>query len=896
MLLIGPPGSGKTHYVLERLEAAIRAARGSQTKLIVPTASMARHLLHTLARRGLVVPVDVIQTVRDFVRRLTPDLQEPTVAANSWLIERATQAANRKEFSAISETPGFRRYIERTVREFQAAGCDATTLGRLIRTPQQAAFAAVFFEYEKLLDKHGYIDAAGRFALAAAEVRRRGLGDLREVYVDGFFYFSHGERQLVSTLAELAERVVITAWPDADPGFPGMRRRHLRKLFRAAVEPLVAQAPSPEREVEEIARRIIAERRPFEQIGIILRAPEVYGPLIRRVFERFHIPFHLRMPEPLDRDGTIRFLTSLLACIAQGFPAEETLGVLSSPICRAGLDPQMDAFDFREREGLGDDGLGFLRARAKDYPVVRKQLDELSALARRRGAVLSPEEWAERCRSVARQWVRLPKVEDGQCVPAVRELRRQALALSSFDAASLEAAQLLKLGGAGNVRLVSSLRVLDAVLSQTLAEPVDQRRDGVHVLTAYEARQWELPLVFVCGLVENQFPRHHSEDLLFSSSDRERLQGQGLHLRTAKDLDQEELLLFRIATSRATEKLFVTYPRADKNGRPLLRSFFLDGLEEKEVSIPTVRVHERPADYRTQRPTSMSSPELLEAVVEKHDHFSPSSLEHFLQCPYQFFARQTLELETRPPPPDQRIDPLLMGTIIHRTIAQWTGDSSQAISAVFDRVFDETCEKAGVWQNFRTALIRTNMLADLERYAREESEASKLELKERKTEEKFEYMVDDGEHVPFRISGRIDRYDVLEGNLGLIVDYKYSGEGRIRKLVSDRLGGANVQAQIYLLGLEREKGIRPAGIRFWGLRNKTTVRGWVAKDLLPAKAILENDTQLPETEFRDMLAQGEGRIVRTIDEIRGGRIEVAPADRDFCKRVCLFRDVCRIEL
>ena len=309
-----------------------------------------------------------------------------------------------------------------------------------------------------------------------------------------------------------------------------------------------------------------------------------------------------------------------------------------------------------------------------------------------------------------------------------------------------------------------------------------------------------------------------------------------------------------------------------------------------------MRVHEHPADYRAQRLARMSSPELLEAVVEKHDHFSPSSLERFLQCPYQFFAQQTLELETRPPPPDQRIDPLLMGTIIHRTISQWTGDSSQAISTVFDRVFDETCEKAGVWQNFRTALIRTNMLADLERYAREESEASKLELKERKTEETFEYMVDDGEHVPFRISGRIDRYDVLEGDVGLIVDYKYSGEGRIRKLVSDRLGGANVQAQIYLLGLEREKGIRPAGMRFWGLRNKTTVRGWVAKDLLPAKAILEKDTQLTETEFRDMLTQGEGRIVRTIDEIRGGRIEVAPVDRDFCKRVCLFRDVCRIEL
>ena len=187
------------------------------------------------------------------------------------------------------------------------------------------------------------------------------------------------------------------------------------------------------------------------------------------------------------------------------------------------------------------------------------------------------------------------------------------------------------------------------------------------------------------------------------------------------------------------------------------------------------------------------------------------------------------------------------------------------------------------------------MLTDLERFAGEESVASKLELRERKTEEKFEYTVDDGEHLPFRITGRIDRYDVLEGNFGLVVDYKYSSEPRIRRLIDEHAAGAKVQAQIYLLGLERERGVRPVGMRFWGLRDKTTVRGWVVKDLLSPQAILEKDTQLTEAEFRDMLARSEEFVIGKIGEIRQGRIEVAPLDRDFCKRVCLFRDVCRIE-
>ena len=89
MLLIGPPGSGKTHFVLTRLEAAIREGRVSLVKLIVPTASMAQHTLHTLARRGLVVPGEVVATMADFVAGLTPALKTPSAAVESWLLKRA---------------------------------------------------------------------------------------------------------------------------------------------------------------------------------------------------------------------------------------------------------------------------------------------------------------------------------------------------------------------------------------------------------------------------------------------------------------------------------------------------------------------------------------------------------------------------------------------------------------------------------------------------------------------------------------------------------------------------------------------------------------------------------------------------------------------------------------
>ena len=42
----------------------------------------------------------------------------------------------------------------------------------------------------------------------------------------------------------------------------------------------------------------------------------------------------------------------------------------------------------------------------------------------------------------------------------------------------------------------------------------DHRRDVVHVIDAFEARQWSLPVVFVCGLLEKEFPKYQSEDAI----------------------------------------------------------------------------------------------------------------------------------------------------------------------------------------------------------------------------------------------------------------------------------------------------------------------------------------------------------------------------------------------
>jgi hypothetical protein len=56
-------------------------------------------------------------------------------------------------------------------------------------------------------------------------------------------------------------------------------------------------------------------------------------------------------------------------------------------------------------------------------------------------------------------------------------------------------------------------------------------------------------------------------------------------------------------------------------------------------------------------------------MAARHTVLSPSSLDSFLQCPFQFFGRKTLRLRLRPPVPRDRLDARLQGNIMHSVLA-----------------------------------------------------------------------------------------------------------------------------------------------------------------------------------------------------------------------------------
>jgi ATP-dependent helicase/DNAse subunit B len=136
-------------------------------------------------------------------------------------------------------------------------------------------------------------------------------------------------------------------------------------------------------------------------------------------------------------------------------------------------------------------------------------------------------------------------------------------------------------------------------------------------------------------------------------------------------------------------------------------------------------------------------------------------------------------------------------------------------------------------------------------------------------EEKFEFSLDQ----TLAIAGTIDRLDVA-GGAAYVVDYKYSNAQNTK----DRRDNPNLlQAPLYLMAVEKFFGLKAAGMYYLGLKGGVEPAGWEAADL-------------PE----DWLDQARARTLAIVDQIRAGRVDVAPSDRDKC-RFCDCADVCRIE-
>jgi hypothetical protein len=139
----------------------------------------------------------------------------------------------------------------------------------------------------------------------------------------------------------------------------------------------------------------------------------------------------------------------------------------------------------------------------------------------------------------------------------------------------------------GVVRQADLLAVLDETLQ---SEPLPGTLDEIgriRVLAAPSVRALDVPYLFVAGLSEQAFPARQAEDGVLNESERKRLIERGLiRLGTRAEHIRDEMLLFYEVVTRASRRLYLSYPAMNAKAEPMLPSPLLEEVARIFSGMP----------------------------------------------------------------------------------------------------------------------------------------------------------------------------------------------------------------------------------------------------------------------------------------------------------------------
>jgi ATP-dependent helicase/DNAse subunit B len=870
-LIRGAPGAGKTAWVFREFREALAQGRDG-LRIVVPTATLVRHFQHELARDGLVFPPSAVVSLRRFVAEPAPDLKPVPEGLLRAIVRDVLHRLKPAEFSQVAETDGMVSTILETIGLFENVGATPEKLGSLRRlTPQGKAFEGVWRAVAAAVRERGFASRSEIVRAAAANVR--GL----RIWMDGFVNFSPIETDLVRALAKSCDlTLTLTDTPAGDE----IRRLALQlnaedrlicgKTRRPELR--AVEANSIEREADEVARRILAlhERgTAFRQMGVAIHDQTSYLPLMRGVFERFGIPGRFYFSSLLRTHPAATFLSGLIENTLGGWEFGPTLDTLRAhPGWGAGST--FDRFDFMVREAMPGRGSEELLALCEDE-TLSERIGKCFAIGGWPKETRTPAEWAHRFEELAETLYRPGFLEVGRDRAAVETQRSHVAAVGAWFEA-VESVTAFWADGSVPVSLQEFWRAASEAIEAATVQIRDDRRDVVHVMSVYEARQWDVSALFVCGFTDRDFPKKHPRNLLFPDQDIDALRKSGIPLRKASDQDKEEESLFDALRTRARNSLVLSWPSHDAAGKSVQSSRHLMQLDvtpdKPQLCRPASAVEVQSIGVSGR----IETPALLTVLAAQHQRISLTALEDLAQCRFKFFAGRTLSLRGRPERPGERLQPRVTGLILHEALEAWLKNNREGdFVPLFEAAFNNACYKKHLPPGYKLEVNRIQL----------RKVAESVSASEKWTPLSSEAEVELALDFPggITVSCRIDRLDRINDRDCIIVDYKSSKTQNVERLVES---ATKLQGPLYALAVRERLHLNPVAMMYLAVRDDKRF-GWGA---VPGADL--NLKEIPPNWIEDARA----RTVDRIADFLGGAIHPDPSETDQC-RWCDFAQACR---
>ncbi|WP_301107843.1 helicase-exonuclease AddAB subunit AddB [Sporosarcina sp.] len=392
------------------------------------------------------------------------------------------------------------------------------------------------------------------------------------------------------------------------------------------------EATNRRAEVHAVARsirKLMREGKRYQDISVIYRQPEEYDELLQMIFPQYDIPVFISRKKPMLHHPLIEFARSLLEAVRTDwtyeavfravktdlfFPANESKQVwreradrLENFILAKGIHGSKRWLDeerwivsrYRGLEMVKkvqtDEELAMQAEYAETRDIIRQPLLELQEKmqdAKTGRDVAEALFFTMESLHVYDKMVGLEKEEQQE-----NRLREAAEHEQAWNSWINVLDQFVLMFGDKELPIADAIKILDEGFDTLEFKLIPPSLDQVTVTTVELFNSMDVDCVFVLGANEGVLPLRNDHEGLLSDHDRELFSELGITLApTSKtQLMRESYMVYRAFTG-ARERLTVSYPIADEEGKALIPSLYVPRLQQISNDIPVELAVIEPTD------------------------------------------------------------------------------------------------------------------------------------------------------------------------------------------------------------------------------------------------------------------------------------------------------------
>ena len=921
-IIYGRSGSGKSEYIYNKIKEEIKS--GIKTYIITPeqfSFTAEKKLLETL-EEGATTTVEVLSFERMAYRVIKEVLGESTknlINSSKAMIISSLLEEYQSNFNFLSKSMENIDMILKQITEFKKHNITVEMLESQIEktndTYLKLKLKDMLFIYSKFEEKikSDYIDENDLLTLLADNIEKSHLFDNAIFYIDEFAGFTKQEYNVLSSLMQIAKEIYITVCTDdlrvikspevdifydnkqtiqtlkqigeieqeihSDKSyrFKNEELEHLEKnifaipytIYGKNVENIsLTIAKNEFEEIEYVAREIFKLVRDkgyrYRDIGVITKNLEEYTSLCKAIFSEYNIPVFIDEKKDITQDIFIKYVLSILDIFAKNWSYESVFNYLKTGIVKIDRIYELENYCLK------------WNIKGRKWYESPWNFDEDTSFLEIQKEVVTPLLELKKNLDGVKTADKISKELYNFLINNI--LDQESIEPESFNVVVEVLDEISDLFENIKMSFDTYIKLLKTGLSHKEIGQIPQTVDKVTVGDVNRSKTHKIRAIFVIGVNDGIFPSVQSSEGFFNDKDREGLKKQGIELAkgTLEKMYEENFNIYK-AFSTAEEKIYISYPAANIDDKPLRKSTMISKLkriysklEEKVYEPNNAEIYNKEVTFAN----------LLSSVNEQKDkewyelykwykddekwakkldnalngldytnvpekinkenvrklygstlNTTVSRLEKYRSCSFAYYLKYGLKLSDKE---KMDIKPVDTGSFMHEVIDTFfkkVDDIKNITEEDMKKVIDEIIEEElslkknyifTATAKYRTLVRRLKKVIYLSmKYIVQSLKLSDFDVLQSELEfgnnnyPAIEMALEDGRRVS--ITGKVDRIDIAKapnGKYMRIIDYKSSTKDiELNKVIA----GLQLQLLTYVDAIKQKENLEPAGALYFTL-------------------------------------------------------------------------------